>query len=220
MTTLNIKVNGKTETCTLYSTKGEAGDNPMSIKVGGNISYAAMTTDLADSGRTSLRVKMNGATYAVLKESGPKRITCILTIGHKIDESGNHDYGYLNDAPSNTYPGGDIKPETFLGDVFVGISALSSQGEEFFQVGIAKNPRKHPEFNWYDFDNANHAYIVEIPQFNFTIKAGKGYTDNETFWGMTHLKMAMPPKDEQERMYNLFKENTGKRVKVVLTVID
>lgn len=215
MTTLNIKVNGKTETCTLYSTKGEAGDNPMSIKVGENLAYAAMTTDLADSGSTSLRVKMNGATYAVLKEAGPKRITLILTIGIS---SSSGAYGYSRKPTSNV---GNIEPQTFLGDEFVGIEASESSSYKFFHVGIASNPRKSTEGDWCDFDNANHAYLVEIPQFNFAIKAGKGYTDNVTSWGMTYIQMAMPQStDEMDRMFNLFKANLGKRVKVVLTVID
>ena len=117
--------------------------------------------------------------------------------------------------------GGDIEPKTFLGDEFVCIEASESNtGEAFFQVGVGSNPKKHQSMNYYDFENANHAYIVEIPQFNFTIKAGKSYTDNEFAYGVTYLKMAMPSKAEQKRMVNLFKSNVGKKIKVVLTVIS
>lgn len=222
MATLNIKLNGKTETCTLYSTKAEAGDNPLSVKVGENLAYAAMTTDLTDSEITSLRVKMNGATYAVLKEARPKQITCILTIGHSTSYNPQaSNYGYSNAPPSSTYSMGDIEPKTFLGDAFVCIEASEDNtGDAFFQVGVGGNPKKNQSGNWYDFDNANNAYIVEIPQFNFTIKAGKGYTDNVTFWEITSINTARPSKDEEKRMVNLFKSNVGKSVKVILTVIS
>lgn len=222
MATLNIKVNGKTDTCTLYSTKAEAGDNSLSVKVGGKLAYAAMTTDLADSEITKIRVKKNGTVYAVLKEAEPKQITCVLTIGYLTDDQIQESkYGYVNAPPSATYPGGDIEPKTFLGDEFVGIEASeNNMGSTFFQVGVGSNPKKHQSGNWYDFENANHAYIVEIPQFNFTIKAGKGYTDNEFAFGTTYIKMAMPSTAEQKRMVNLFKANAGKSVKVILTVIS
>lgn len=162
------------------------------------------------------------AVYAVLKEAEPKQITCVLTIGYSTnDQTQGSNYGYVNAPPSATYPGGDIEPKTFLGDEFVGIEASEyNTGDAFFQVGVGSNPKKHQSGNWYDFENANHAYIVEIPQFNFTIKAGKGYTDNEFAYGVTYIKMAMPSKAEQKRMVNLFKANVGKKIKVVLTVIS
>lgn len=162
------------------------------------------------------------AVYAVLKEAEPKQITCILTIGCSTNDSLQaSNYGYDNSSPSTTCPGGDIEPKNFLGDEFVGIEASEyNTGEAFFQVGVGSNPKKHQSMNSYDFENANHAYIVEIPQFNFTIKAGKGYTDNEFAYGVTYLKMAMPSKAEQKRMVNLFKANVGKKIKVVLTVIS
>ena len=106
------------------------------------------------------------SVYAVLKEAEPKQITCILTIGCLTNDSLQaSNYGYDNAGPSTTCPGGDIEPKTFLGDEFVCIEASESNtGEAFFQVGVGSNPKKHQAMNYYDFENANHAYIVEIPQ--------------------------------------------------------
>ena len=187
--------------------QAEAGDNSLSVKVGGKLAYAAMTTDLADSEITKIRVKKNGTVYAVLKEAEPKQITCVLTIGYLTDDQIQESkYGYVNAPPSAHILGEDIESKTFLGDEFVGIEASeNNMGSIIFQVGVGSNPKKHQSGNWYDFENANHAYIVEIPQFNFTIKAGKGYTDNEFAFGTTYIKMAMPSTAEQKRMVNLFK---------------
>lgn len=108
MATLNIKVNGKTETCMLYSTKEEAGDSPLSLKVGGNMAYAAMTTELTDSEITSLRVKMNGATYAVRKQAKPAYQTVKLTIGTD---------GYYVGYDDNM---GKLVPTTVYGETILG----------------------------------------------------------------------------------------------------
>lgn len=224
MATLNIKVNGKTETCTLYSTKAEAGDNPLSVKVGGKMAYAAMTTDLADSEITNIRVKKNGTVYAVRKSAVQKEITCMLTIGSKITGSNSINkeelYGY-SPNPNGTI--GAVEPKIFLGDEFVGIEASyfkNSSESYIFSVGVGKNPVKlsygTPDTEFLSFSNANHAYNMEIPQFNFSIKVGLGYTDNNGFG----TKMALPSADEQKRMVNLFKVNAGKSVKVILTVIS
>lgn len=230
METLNIKVNGKTDTCTLYATKEEAGDTPLSLKVGGNMAYAAMTTDLTDSEITKLRVKKNGTVYAVRKSAMPKEITCMLTIGSKITggDYPSEEYGYYP-GPTSAY--GAISPKTFLGDEFAWIESNYLKADKYgiiehdkwnFNIAVAKNPKKSTQFDLYDYENASHAYCVEIPQFQLTIKVGKGYTDNqEMIKGFVAIKSATLPSDEEKkRIFNLFKANAGKSVKMILTVIS
>lgn len=231
MATLNIKLNGKTETCTLYSTKAEAGDNPLSVKVGENLAYAAMTTDLADSEITKIRIKKNGTGYAVRKSAVPKEITCILTIGSEITggDYPSESYGYYPGGVTSAY--GAISPKTFLGDEFVAIETDYLKADKYgvrehdiwtFGIAVAKNPKKSQKGDYYDYENASHAYCVEIPQFHLTIKVGKGYTDNqERLPGFVSIKHATLPSDEEKkRIFNLFKANAGKSVKMILTVIS
>ena len=167
---------------------------------------------------------MNGATYAVRKSAAQKKITCMLTIGSKITGSNSivkeELYGYSPNVKETT---GAVEPKIFLGDEFVGIEAsyFKTPSESYvFSVGVGKNPVKlsygTPDTEFLSFSNANHAYNMEIPQFNFSIKVGLGYTDNN---GLGTI-MALPSADEQKRMVNLFKANAGKSVKVILTVID
>ena len=121
MATLNIKVNGKTDTCTLYATKEEAGDTPLSLKVGGNMAYAAMTTDLTDSEITKLRVKKNGTVYAVRKQAKPEYQTLKLTIGQR----GNY-LGYADGEFYSLYGYGALTPSMVYGEKIVEFGIINS----------------------------------------------------------------------------------------------